>query len=265
VPQSMAYAMVAGLPPQYGMYASILPLFAYAAFGSSMTLAVGPVAITSLMTAAALTPLLAPGSAEYATGAAMLALLSGAMLFIFGALRLGFLATLLSNPVISGFTSGASLLILIGQINPLLGIQTAANGPLKIPMTFDALHAHTAMIGAAAVLLLAITRKYLAPLLRACGAGSALADLAPKLMPMLMVGTALILANRWQWHERYGVAVVGAIPQGLPGLRIPLLSAASIGTLLLPAFTIGLINFVSSITVAQALAQKRRTTAGTAS
>ncbi len=122
VPQSLAYAMLAGLPPHVGLYASILPLIAYAAFGSSMTLAVGPVAVASLMTASALAPLAAQGSAEYLALAIVLAGLGGLQLLLLGVLRLGFVANLLSHPVVSGFVTGSALLIAIGQLKPLLGI-----------------------------------------------------------------------------------------------------------------------------------------------
>lgn len=262
VPQSMAYAIVAGLPPEYGMYASILPLIAYAFFGTSMTLAVGPVAVTSLMTATALGPLAFVGSGQYVAGAALLALLSGALLFLFGVLRFGFLAKLLSNPVISGFTSGASLLILIGQINPLLG--TYAQGDTAFSQ-FSALiaasasvHWPTAAIGISALLLLFFQRKFLAPFARLLGARSTLAVMLPKLMPMFVVLIAIALMQIFRWHDRFAIAVVGEIPQGLPHLHIPAAMGLPLQQLLFPAFAIGLINFVSSISVAQALAIKRR-------
>jgi sulfate permease, SulP family len=262
VPQSMAYALLAGLPPQYGMYASILPLFAYAWFGSSMTLAVGPVAITSLMTAAALTPLMTRGSAEYIAGAAVLALLSGAMLFILGLLRFGFLAKLLSNPVISGFTSGSSLLILIGQLSPLLGVPaqgaTAIDMLLALLRNSAQLHVVTALVGIGALLMLALTRAYLADFMRRINCGARLADLLPKLMPMLVVIFAILLASNMQLAHDYGVAVVGVLPQGLPNLAVPVVARAHFNALLWPAFTIALINFVSSISVAQTLAIKRK-------
>ncbi len=130
IPQSLAYAMLAGLPPQVGLYASILPLVAYALLGSSMTLAVGPVAVVSLMTASALQPLATAGSAEYAALAVQLALISGVMLLAFGALRLGFLAYLLSHPVISGFITGSALLIAIGQLPYILGVSVPGVGAL---------------------------------------------------------------------------------------------------------------------------------------
>jgi SulP family sulfate permease len=262
VPQSMAYALVAGLPPQYGMYASILPLLAYAALGSSMTLAVGPVAVTSLMTAAALAPLLAPGSAEYAAAAAVLALMSGGMLLVFGVLRFGFLAKLLSSPIISGFTSGSSLLIVIGQLNPLLGITAAGEGAfgnlIAVVKNISTLHAPTALIGGIALLVLVLARRYAALWLRWLRVNATAAALFPKLMPMVTVVIAIALASVLDIHSVYGVRVVGVIPQGLPQLQWPQLSRLPVRSLLFPAFAIGLINFVSSISVALSLAQKRQ-------
>lgn len=261
VPQSMAYALLAGLPPQYGMYASMLPLLAYAAFGSSMTLSVGPVAVTSLMTATALAPLAVAGSADYATAAALLALLSGAMLLVFGLLRFGFLATLLSNPVISGFTSGSSLLILIGQLQPLLGIEARGGDVFALLRAvfggLGAIHGATALVGLCALALLIAARASLAPLARRLRAGTALATTLPKLAPLLVVLAAIALAQLLDLHARFGVAVVGRIPDGLPRFALPLLDAERTRALLFPAFAIALINFVSSISVAQALALKR--------
>ena len=131
IPQSLAYAMLAGLPPQMGLYASLLPLLAYAALGSSMTLAVGPVAVASLMTASALQPLALAGGPEYAALAVQLALISGVLLLAFGLLRLGFLAYFLSHPVISGFITGSAVLIAIGQLQHILGVRIAGAGVLE--------------------------------------------------------------------------------------------------------------------------------------
>ena len=122
IPQSLAYALLAGLPPQAGLYASILPVLAYALFGSSMTQAVGPVAITAIMTFAVLSPLAEPQSAHYIALAATLALMSGVMVLVSGLLRLGFLSQLLSRPVISGFISGSAILIVVSQVKFLTGI-----------------------------------------------------------------------------------------------------------------------------------------------
>ena len=122
IPQSLAYAMLAGLPPQAGLYVSIFPVIAYALLGSSMTQAVGPVAITAIMTFAALSPLETPGSPPYIALAASLSLFSGLLILAVGAFRLGFLSQLLSRPVISGFISGSAILIVISQLKLMLGV-----------------------------------------------------------------------------------------------------------------------------------------------
>ena len=151
VPQGMAYAMVAGLPPVAGLYASILPLLAYALFGSSRTLAVGPVAVVSLMTAAALAPLFPAGSAEYIGAAMLLALLSGLLLALMALLRLGFLANFLSHPVVSGFISASGILIAVGQFKHLLGVSASGESLRQIlPQLWQALpatHWPTLLIG----------------------------------------------------------------------------------------------------------------------
>lgn len=250
IPQSMAYAIVAGLPPQYGMYASILPLIAYALLGTSMTMAVGPVAVTSLMTASALAPLAAAGSPEYIAGAALLALFSGIILLACGVLRLGFVAKLLSNPVISGFTSGSSLLILIGQIQPLLGVSYDGDHALTMLVSafehISTLHAPTALMGVGALLALLLTR---APVR---------SGLLMKLAPMFVILCSIGVVIAMGLHERFAVPVVGDIPGGLPALSFPSLLGSGTRALLLPACLIALVNFVSSISVAQTLALKRK-------
>ncbi|WP_309292083.1 SulP family inorganic anion transporter [Azonexus sp.] len=127
IPQSMAYALLAGLPPQFGLYASILPAIAYALLGSSMVQVVGPVAVTAIMTYAVLSPLAAPHSPQYIVLAAALALLSGLMLLAGGLLRLGFLSQLLSRPVVSGFISGSAVLIVVSQLKYLFGLSLAGD------------------------------------------------------------------------------------------------------------------------------------------
>ncbi|WP_040440177.1 SulP family inorganic anion transporter, partial [Roseibium aggregatum] len=126
IPQSLAYALLAGLPPEVGLYASILPLVAYALFGTSRALAVGPVAVVSLMTASAVGELARQGTPEYLGAAIILAFLSGLMLIAMGLFRLGFLANLLSHPVISGFITASGLLIASSQLKHILGVK--ANG-----------------------------------------------------------------------------------------------------------------------------------------
>ncbi|PJI97557.1 SulP family sulfate permease [Acidovorax sp. 69] len=262
IPQSLAYALLAGLPPEVGLYASILPIMAYALLGSSMTLAVGPVAVASLMTASALQPLASTGSADYVALAMLLSLLSGGMLLLFGALRLGFLAHFLSHPVISGFISGSAILIAAGQIKHLLGVKAGGSNVLEtllqLAQAVPRTNGVTLGIGAASVLFLVLARKSLAPWLVRVGATPKLADIASKLAPMLavVVSTALVAALRWD--QTAGVSIVGAVPQGLPGLAWPSVPFSAVGQLWLPALLISLVGFVESVSVAQSLALKRQ-------
>lgn len=262
VPQSLAYAMLAGLPPHIGLYASVLPILAYAAFGSSMTLAVGPAAIASLMTASAVAPLAVAGSPEYLILAMLLALLGGIQLIILGLLRMGFVASLLSHPVISGFVTGSALLIALGQMKSLLGIP--AHGETALQLAFSLLdnarswHPVTALLGAAAVGLLLSARRFLAPALRRAGLQPSAADLIAKLSPMGVVGLGIAVVALAGLDVRHGVAVVGAIPRGLPSLHVVWPTLAQVAALSLPAFMIALVGYVESIAVAQSLAIKRR-------
>ena len=261
IPQSLAYAMLAGLPPQMGLYASILPLLAYAFFGSSMTLAVGPVAVASLMTASALTPLAAPGSESYLMLAVLMALMSGLILFIAGLLRLGFLAYFLSHPVISGFISGSAILIAIGQLKYLLGI-SLPSGSITTTVTglahqISVANTNTAVIGIAALLFLFFARSALAPLLKAAGLPSKLAELLTKLAPMAVVIMSTAIVASTGLDQSAQVAIVGQVPSGLPSIGLPQISWQQIQALWLPALLISLVGFVESVSVAQSLALKR--------
>ncbi|UTW06131.1 SulP family inorganic anion transporter [Pseudomonas benzenivorans] len=261
IPQGLAYAMLAGLPPQTGLYASILPLLAYAAFGSSRTLAVGPVAVVSLMTAAALAPLYAPGSAEYLGAAMLLALLSALLLFGMALLRLGFLANFLSHPVISGFISASGLLIAVGQLKHILGVPATGQAlPELLAALFEGLpatHLPTLLIGAGSLLFLWWVRAHLKSSLTGLGVAPALAGNLAKAGPALAILVAVLLVGALQL-EQAGVAVVGTIPQGLPTLALPPLDFTLMQQLLPAAALISLIGFVESVSVAQTLAAKRR-------
>ena len=195
IPQGMAYAMVAGLPPVVGIYASILPPVVYALFGSSMTQSVGPMAIVSLMTAAAIGPLAAPGSALASVLAAQLALVSGVTLLLCGVLRMGFLANFFSRPVMSGFTVGSAIVIAYDQVHTLVGVSIA-----------DLLHLHvhvpSALLGIGSLLLLVLARWHLARLLRACGLPATVADIGAKLAPMLVVLGGILQIGRASCRER---------------------------------------------------------------
>jgi len=175
IPQSLAYALLAGLPPQLGLYVSIFPVIAYALFGSSMVQAVGPVAITAIMTYSVLSPIAQPGSPNYIVLAAALSLLSGLMLLACGALRLGFLSQLLSRPVISGFISGSAVLIIISQLKYLTGVAPhgASSGELLLDLVKNLPQAHlpTLAIGLLAFAILAFVRLTLAGWLVRVGLG----------------------------------------------------------------------------------------------
>lgn len=244
IPQGMAYAMVAGLPPVAGIYASILPPLLYALFGSSMTQSVGPMAIIALMTAAALGPLAPAGSGLYVVLASQLALMSGAVLLACGLLRIGFLANFFSRPVMSGFTIGSAILIAFGQVPTLLGA--------ALPHW----HRPSALLGVGALLLLLLARRWLAALLRRLGFGPAAADIGARLAPMLLVIGATMLVARFDLAAA-GVHTTGAVPAGLPGLNLAL-SHAHWRPLLQPALLIGFMIFLISMSAAQSLALKRQ-------
>ena len=244
IPQGMAYAMVAGLPPVAGIYASILPPLLYALFGSSMTQSVGPMAIVALMTAAALGPLAAAGSGLYMVLAAQLALLSGIVLLACGLLRFGFLANFFSRPVMSGFTIGSAIVIAWGQVPTLAGA------------ALPRFHLPSLMLGAGSLLLLLAARAWLARLLRALGMGPGGADIGVRLAPMVVVIGATVLVA-WFDLAAAGVKTTGAVPAGLPGLNLAL-SNGHWRALLQPALLIGFMIFLISMSAAQALALKRQ-------
>ncbi len=261
IPQSLAYAMLAGLPPVAGLYASILPLIAYTLFGTSRTLAVGPVAVVSLMTAAALGPLFASGSAAYAGAALLLALMSGATLLAMAVLRLGFLANFLSHPVISGFISASGILIALGQFKHILGIPVTGDNALQLlrgliqglPET----HVPTLAIGTSSLVFLFLVRSRLGRWLQRLGMDARTAGTLTKIGPVVALLLAIAAVSGFHLAAA-GVRVVGEVPQGLPSLSLPPLDLALIAQLLPAAVLISLVGFVESVSVAQTLAAKRR-------
>jgi SulP family sulfate permease len=261
VPQSLAYAMLAGLPPEAGIYASIVPIMLYAVFGTSGSLAVGPVAVVSLLTATAVGEVAAQGTAGYAVAALTLAGLSGAMLLAMGLARLGFVANFLSHPVIAGFITASGILIAASQLRHLLGIEAHGH---TLPEIVPSLAAHlgdvnwiTLAIGASATAFLFWVRRGMTPALRRLGLGPRAADIATKAGPVAaVVATTLVV---WALSlDEAGVAIVGDVPQGLPPLTLPSFAPDLIAQLALPAFLISIIGFVESVSVAQTLAAKRR-------
>ncbi len=257
IPQSMAYAMLAGMPVQVGLYASLLPLLGYALFGSSMSMSVGPVAVTALMTATLLAPLAVVGSADYLQLAVWLALLSGALLFVLGLLRLGFLANFLSHPVISGFISGAAILILVSQLPSLLGRDNLPHSLVELVHDWHLLNSLVLGMGLAALAWLLYARGAMAGHLRALGLPSALATLLARLAPIVVVVVA-VWATWYFDLAAHGVPVVGNLPAGLPALVWSTPGLGDLRQLLLPAALISLVTFVESVSIAQSLARRKR-------
>lgn len=261
IPQSLAYALLAGLPPEAGLYASILPIMLYAVFGTSRALAVGPVAVVSLMTAASLGQIAAAGSVGYAAAALTLAGLSGAILLILGVFRLGFLANFLSHPVIAGFITASGVIIAASQIRHILGIKADGHSLpellLDLVRNLPQTNIPTAVIGIGATAFLFWVRKGLKPLLNRAGLSPRMADIAAKTGPVAAVMVTTLAVWLFGLQEQ-GVAIVGAVPQSLPPLTMPSLDLDLIATLAIPALLISVIGFVESISVAQTLAAKKR-------
>ena len=261
IPQSLAYAMLAGLPPEVGLYASVAPLFMYALFGTSRVLAVGPVAVVSLMTAAAIGEVAPAGSPQYAQAALTLAFLSGLFLLVMGVLRLGFLANFLSHPVVSGFISASGILIAASQIKTLMGVKVEGQ---TLPELLPALWQQapqasglTLLIGLAATAFLFWARKGLKPLLVRQGLRPAVADMLAKAGPVAAIMLTTVAAWWFDWQHQ-GVRIVGAVPQGLPPLTLPAWDPALWQQLAVPALLISVVGFVESVSVGQTLAAKRR-------
>ncbi|MFP8967359.1 SulP family inorganic anion transporter [Pokkaliibacter sp. CJK22405] len=261
IPQSLAYALLAGLPAQVGLYASILPLVAYAIFGTSRTLSVGPVAVVSLMTAAAASQIASPGSDAYVETTILLALMSGAVLIAMGILRLGMIANFLSHPVISGFVTASGLIIAASQLKHILGIQAHGDDLLTLLSSLAShiadIHWPTLFIGSFALIFLFWSRSFLKPLLLETKLSARSADLLSKTSPVVVV--ALTTAVTWLGGlDSAGVRIVGAIDAGLPALQIPSLPGEAWRELLMSAVLISIVGFVESVSMAQTLASKRR-------
>jgi len=261
IPQSLAYALLAGLPPEAGLYASIVPILLYAVFGTSRALAVGPVAVVSLMTAAALGNIADQGTMGYAVAALTLAFLSGVILLTMGVFKLGFLANFLSHPVIAGFITASGVIIAASQIKHILGISASGDNLISLLVSLwqnlGNTNWVTVIIGVSATAFLFWVRRGLKPFLKSKGASARVADVATKAGPV----AAVVLTTVAVWIlglADMGVRIVGSVPQSLPPLTLPDFSLDMMGSLLLPAILISVIGFVESISVAQTLAAKRR-------
>jgi SulP family sulfate permease len=263
IPQSMAYALLAGLPPQVGLYATILPAIIYPLLGTSRVLAVGPVAVDSLMVAAAIAKFAPQGSPEYLTLAIALAFLVGLIEIGMGILRMGFLVNFLSRSVISGFISGSALIIGFSQLKHLLG--------LKIPNTesfvelvglilgkIGEINWLTFGLGFTSILILLYFNQPLIKVLRRKGWSEQQILPISKSAPLLVVILGTVLVAVFQWHQVAGVRIVGTVPSGLPPFSLPTFDLSTAQSLLPAALAIALVGYVEGFSGAQALASKRR-------
>lgn len=246
IPQGMAYAMIAGLPPIYGLYASTIPLIIYALLGTSRQLAVGPVAMVSLLTAAGVASLAEANTETYILLAITLAFMVGAIQFLLGVFRLGFLVNFLSHPVVSGFTSAAALIIGFSQLKHLMGISLPKTQQVHqiILGAIDQIaevHLPTLILGVSGILLILIARRIDKRIP------------APLLAVIVGIGAVSFLGL-----EARGVNIVGHIPGGLPSFKFPLLNGSTISALMGTALAISLVSFMESIAVAKAIQSRHK-------
>ncbi|TVP71907.1 MAG: sulfate permease [Rhodobacteraceae bacterium] len=261
IPQGMAYAMLAGLPPQAGLYGAMLPLILYALIGSSPALAVGPVAVVALMTATAAGTVSEIGAQGFHLAALWIALISGVIMLAMGVFRLGFLANFLSHPVISGFITAAGLLIAASQLRHLLGTDIRGKTlPEIIPSliaNISSLSVLTVILSASVLAFLLWSRSGLSKVLMQMGFSGAMAKLLGK--TALLIAVVASTASVWLLGlDQRGVAIVGDIPRGLPPIGLPEFDLSLIQLLLIPALMIAIVGYVESMSIAQTLAAKKR-------
>ncbi len=261
IPQSLAYALLAGLPVEMGLYASILPLVAYGIFGSSRSLSVGPVAVVSLMTATAAGQVAEAGSVAYIEAALLMALMSGLFLLLMGVLRMGFLANFLSHPVIAGFITASGLIIAVSQLKHLLGVHAHGDNLFELLLSLGqqvpAANPVTLVLGVTVLVFLFWVRTGLQPLLIRLGLGEYPATLLAKTGPVVGVVATSLIAWSMGLGER-GVALVGDVPSGLPDLALPSLALPAWKEIAISALFISIIGFVESVSVGHTLAAKKR-------
>lgn len=264
IPQSLAYALLAGLPPQAGLYASIAPLVAYALFGSSRVLAVGPVAVVSLMTAAAIGSLGLTDTAQIMAAAGALALLSSAFLLLFGLFRLGSVANFLSRPVIEAFITASTILIIGSQLRHFIGADmhgaTVPELLVSLIRNFEGINYTALTVGLASLAFLLSARSLLPTALKRLGLNAGSITAITRAAPAMLVAVTALSAWGFGLHERAGLAIVGALPSGLPPLAFPLVPLEIWRALIGPAALISLVGFVESVSVGQSLAARRRET-----
>jgi SulP family sulfate permease len=246
IPQGMAYAMLAGLPPVVGLYAATIPLIVYAFVGSSRQLAVGPVAIVSLLTLSGISALAEPGSGQFVAFAALLALLSGVIQLGLGLFRAGFIVNFLSHAVISGFTSAAAIVIGLSQLKQLLGVSLASDHSVfglvgEAALRIGEANPYTVVIGLASIAMLVAAKK-----------------VVPRFPAALVVVVVATVATWLFGLADKGVAIVGVVPSGIPAPSLPLLDMSAIPALLTTALTISFVGFMESFAVAKSIATREK-------
>lgn len=246
IPQGMAYALIAGLPPVYGLYASIVPQIIYAIFGTSRQLSVAPVAMDSLMVAAGVSVLATEGTDAYIGFAILLALFMGLFQLLLGLLRLGFITNLLSKPVISGFTSAAAIIIGLNQLKYILGVNLIKSNKVY-EIVWNAInslnHTHwiTLIIGIAGIVIIKGAKRI------------------DKRIPgsLIAVFLGIVIVYALSLHES-GVSIIRTIPEGLPGFKLPDLSLGKMAELIPLALTISVVAFMEAFSVAKSIESKKR-------
>lgn len=263
VPQGMAYALLAGLPPQVGLYASIAPLIIYGALGTSRTLAVGPVAIVSLLVASSVGALAESGSAESIQLALTLALLVGIIQGVMGLLRVGFIVNFLSHPVLAGFTSAAAIIIGFGQLKHILGVSLPRaehfyETVIRLAERAAETNWATLAIGLGSVAILFYFKLGVSKQLQRWGLSGATAAALAKTAPFVVVLLGTLLVWGLKLNEAAGVHIVGDVPSGLLSLTLPTMDVSVWQALLPSALAISFVGYMESISVAKSLASKRR-------
>ena len=246
IPQGMAYALIAGLPPIYGLYAALTPQIVYAVLGTSRQLAVGPVAMDSLLVAAGLGALRLVSPSQYIQLAIALALIMGGIQFLLGLFRMGFIVSFLSKPVISGFTSAAAIIIGLSQLKHLLGVPLAQSNKLHVFIrsileSETVVHLPTLLIGVASIILITTIKRWNSKI--------------PSALIAVIIGILWVYFGQ---QDKAGVAVVGNIPSGMPSFTLPNLDWETVQTLLPIALTIALVAYMEAISVAKAVQEKHK-------
>ncbi len=263
VPQGMAYAMLAGLPPQVGLYASVIPLVIYGLMGTSRALGVGPVAIVALMTATSVGALAAEGTGEYIALALILALMVGVLQILMGVLRAGFIVNFLSHPVLSGFINAAALIIAASQVGHLFGLAVGRNETfldqmIELGGAIGTINGVTTAIGVGSILSLLYFQRLARPHLEQLGISGTIANFLARSGPLITVAAATFIVWLMQLDQRHNVSIVGVVPAGLPAPSFPSIQLSQFQALAPAAILISLVGFMESISIAKSLASRDR-------